>query len=265
MGQFGLACDNIVGASVLTSGEMRVIDESSPEMAVLRGAGTSLGFIAELTLRIHPIQSLFCWSWLRFSQGAVLEAIDELEIHIRSIPDSVGCSITIESDRTGSISGVIDIVAPNEDQSAQEWRNEMAAVAEESGDTLMSYQQLQQALDSQFPFGGRSYRRSLCVDSLQSYCFDGLFDELSQPSPFRRLATVDILHGVSMSTSNREKSCFPRRAFTGVFICQWSESHLDLPGRDAGRRIFERARENYEGDDFVAYGNYSSDPSDSSH
>lgn len=59
--KYGLTCDNLVGADLLTaSGElMHVTDETNPElMWGLRGAGANFGVVTSFEFRLHPIRPL---------------------------------------------------------------------------------------------------------------------------------------------------------------------------------------------------------------
>lgn len=59
--KYGLACDNLVGADVVTaSGQLlHVTDETNPElMWALRGAGANFGVVTSYELRVHPIRPL---------------------------------------------------------------------------------------------------------------------------------------------------------------------------------------------------------------
>jgi FAD/FMN-containing dehydrogenase len=59
--KFGLACDNLVGADVLTaSGHLvHVTDDTNPElMWALRGAGSNFGVVTSYELRVHPLPPL---------------------------------------------------------------------------------------------------------------------------------------------------------------------------------------------------------------
>ena len=57
--KYGLTCDNMVGADLLTaSGEMlHVTDDTNPElMWALRGAGANFGVVTSFEFRLHPMQ-----------------------------------------------------------------------------------------------------------------------------------------------------------------------------------------------------------------
>lgn len=59
--KYGLTCDNLVGADLLTASEqlMHVTDDTDPEvMWALRGAGSNFGVVTSFDFRVHPIPPL---------------------------------------------------------------------------------------------------------------------------------------------------------------------------------------------------------------
>ena len=59
--KFGLTCDNLVGADLLTANGqlMHVTDDTNPElMWALRGAGANFGVVTSFEFRVHPIPPL---------------------------------------------------------------------------------------------------------------------------------------------------------------------------------------------------------------
>ena len=259
MARFGLACDNIVRASLVADGEHRVLDAGSVDMPTLRGRGTTLGFVATLTLRLHPIDPVFRWTILHIRDARV--AVRGLAHAVAAIPDCVGCSLSIDAAPGGIVTGFFDVIAPDGNREAARWCNDLGGYSSQRGDELMSYAGVQTALDKDFPFGGRSYRRSVCVDDLLDIDWTVLLRALSKPSGFRRTITIDVLHGAAMSRVARSKSVFRRRCFTVLFITRWEEPSLDERGRLAGRELLSISVDPLS--DHVAYGNYSSDPADS--
>jgi hypothetical protein len=263
MGRFGLACDNILQATVVDSGIIRVVSESSPEMRILRGAGTSLGMIAELVMRIYPIEARFSWTILRLSIDRIGQGFAYLQDCLVEIPGYVGCAFTIQSTPEGSVSALIDIVAPADSSGALDWTQKMATIADSRDEKELSYLQVQQSLDSQFEFGRRSYRRSLCINDVSASWINRLVSEFGKPSVYSRTVTFDILHGQAANPISASNSSFPRRRFVILLVCQWTDPRFDLDGRREGRRVFSLMAEAHNEETQEVYGNYSSEPGDS--
>jgi FAD binding domain len=261
MGRFGLACDNIMEAVVIANGEVHRITEDSPNMWLMRGAGVSMGFIASLKLRLHENDSVFDWTtWHNSHQ--LFNAITHFSASVGRLPPCVGSSLTLASSPEGSMDVFIDVVAPT-GSVPDEWLAEARPPGSQSRNTHLSYPEVQRTLDADFPFGRRSYRRSLCVADLSELNIDSLIDVFSRPTPFRRTLTVDVLHGRATSPEQRRQSCFPRYRFTLLLVCQWLTPDLDEAGRAAGRELIDLIRPAESHRQRAAYGNYSSEAVDS--
>ncbi|PSC69212.1 FAD-linked oxidase [Micractinium conductrix] len=76
----GAVCDNILAATVvLADGSVaHVTKDSDPELFwALRGAGTALGVVTKLTLRVHDVSDAFCGSlvWADDAEHATYKAV----------------------------------------------------------------------------------------------------------------------------------------------------------------------------------------------
>src|SRR4051794_9267274 len=93
LGQQGLSCDNLVGATLVTA-DGRVVtasEEAEPDLFwALRGAGTNFGVVTELVLELHevdPMANLGFFFWrAEDAAGSLPEGLD----HLFSLPDSIG-------------------------------------------------------------------------------------------------------------------------------------------------------------------------------
>jgi hypothetical protein len=258
MGRFGLVCDNIVEASVVESGRLSVIREPSALMA-LRGTGV----VTELTLRVHPIEPAFSWLTLMLAPDRIVDAFLLLDAQVSTLPEQLGCALTISGDPAGTVTGTLDFVGPRRDPGIADWLGTMAALPGERVETVMSYREVQRALDHDFPFGHRSYRRSSCLDDLDESYLADLVTELTGASGYHRTVTFDILHGPALSDANAANTGFPRHRYVGLLVCRWSTPQLDLAGREAGRDMFRQITAAHATADQGVYGNYSSEPADS--
>ena len=111
-------------------------------------------------------------------------------------------------------------------------------------------------------FGGRSYRRSACVDEVSNGCVEAAIRHLARIDPLKRTITFDVLHGEALDQSRADESSFVRRRFVALMTCSWTDKSMDSRGRDAGRDLFSLFREAH-GATLHTYGNYSSHVGDS--
>ncbi|WP_157756857.1 FAD-binding oxidoreductase [Plantactinospora sp. KBS50] len=262
MGRFGLACDNIAQAQVVQGGRDLVVDESSALMTTLRGSGTSLGFISGLVLRLHPVGQRFRWRAADLSVAELTELLPGLSERVQALPAEAGCALTLRSTPEGHVTGLVEVVAPDDSLAAPQWCATLATPGRWSARTL-SYLEVQRHLDAEFEFGSRSYRRSLSVDAVVPACIGEVVDILRAPTPFWRTLTFDVLHGRAMAERNISSSCVPRRRYAGIAVCRWAEPTLDALGRSAGRELFAVLDAGHREANPARYGNYSSEPADS--
>ena len=263
MGSLGLACDNVVHLTIVRNGEVIAIDESSQLMRFARGYGTQLGLIVSMTLRLHPIPPLFLWTSIALSRDESLRGFQVFQSLVEDIPDAVGCSFSISGDVSGLISGIVDVVMPANDRACLAWLGRLRQWVVGHGVELVSdYVGIQQNLDSSFAFGGRSYRRSACVDEVSNGCVEAAIRHLARIDPLKRTITFDVLHGQALDQSRADESSFVRRRFVALMTCSWTDKSMDSRGRDAGRDLFSLFREAH-GATLHTYGNYSSHVGDS--
>jgi hypothetical protein len=264
MGRFGLACDNIVRARIVRAGTEVVVDEASPDMTILRGSGSTLGFIAELTLRLHPIEPRFQWSTFHFDGAASSDCFIILSRLLESIPPSVGASFVVKSNPSGDVAGTIDAISPTNDIPAGGWLDELTTkLGLERHTRHTDYKGIQRMQDAEFPFGSRSYRRSLCLDIVSPKYIHAAVGILTNRSHFHRSVTLDVLHGRAMSKRLQRQSVFPRRRYVGLLISKWEDPTLDAEGREVGRDMYSTMLRMHSQVEPLAYGNYSSEPGDS--
>jgi FAD/FMN-containing dehydrogenase len=175
----GLACDNLVGATLVTAAGrvVAVSDEAEPElMWGLRGAGTNFGVVTELVFDLHEVSpmanlGLFFWG-LEDAATALAFARD----YLFALPDDIGAAIVGLSappapfvpEHYQGLPGVAVIVTSWGD--AEEHAVAVAPLRELNPlfdlITPIPYVALQQLLDDANPWGGLAYDKGLNLDEL---------------------------------------------------------------------------------------------------
>jgi FAD/FMN-containing dehydrogenase len=90
--KWGLTCDNLVGATVVTaSGEVVHVSETEhPDLLwALRGAGANFGAVVEYELRLHPIPPLLLAGMLVLPNQGVEEAARTFRDRLHEAPEEV--------------------------------------------------------------------------------------------------------------------------------------------------------------------------------
>jgi len=196
--KYGLSCDNLVSADVVTA-DGRLVQASADENPdlfwALRGGGTDLGVVTSFEFRAHPIDELvyfFLTAYPVDEAPRVLKALDEF---MRTAP------------REASPLAVIWTVPPTENYPEQVWHKPFVAVlgpyagpAEEGeevyeplrklGEPLleiserMPFSIVQKLFDEEYPRDGRYYWKSIYLNRLDDEAIGTLvkMGEL-RPSP----------------------------------------------------------------------------------
>lgn len=99
MGQYGLACDNLVSAEVITADGDLVIASSEgcrDLLWALRGGGGNFGAVTSVTLRTHPLSDIYggMVAWPLDQAVEVMRAYRRLG---RSVPDQLGIIMGLQN------------------------------------------------------------------------------------------------------------------------------------------------------------------------
>jgi hypothetical protein len=180
MRRFGLTCDNLVGAEMVTS-EGKIIRTKGGEnpdlLWALRGGGENLGVVTTFELTLHELDPEVMFLMPIYPAEKGEEALSLLHRFIPEAPDELGVigfygrmSNSWKMPRSvperdafvfyGCYSG------PKEraDQATKPLRNLAGRLADLSAP--MAYMQVQKFQDGDYPDGGRYYWRSLFLDDL---------------------------------------------------------------------------------------------------
>ncbi len=180
--KYGLACDNLLAARLITAdgATVRASEDENPELFwALHGGGGNFGIATELTFRLHPLPA-FTAALMLWPPGAGPELARAYRSFVDSASDDVG-------------GGLIYLTGPPEEFVPEALRNELAvailvtytgpeaeareAIApllamEPAGEMIaeMPYAQLQSMLDD--PPGYRNYWSAEYLDGLPDAAID---------------------------------------------------------------------------------------------
>jgi FAD/FMN-containing dehydrogenase len=186
--KFGLTCDNLVGADLLTaSGELvHVTEDTNPElMWALRGAGANFGVVTSFEFRVHPIPPLIMAGMLVVpNDERAADVVRGYRDYVEQAPeDLVTALATIlappEDFVPAALVGtpVVAIVAAflGAPADAEEAMAPLRRLTESGIDLVqpMPYTALQAMLDGFAPRGWLNYHRGRHLTSLPDDVLDG--------------------------------------------------------------------------------------------
>jgi len=232
---YGLACDNLISAEVVTADGRTVTasaDENPELLWGLRGGGGNFGVVTSFTYQLHPVGEVLggmlvhpanrAMEVLRFYREFTASAPDELTVFagLMTSPDGlpiVGvlvcyCGPVEEGERV--IRPLRDFGPPIVDQIAP-----------------MPYTTLQSMLDDAFPPGLQVYWRSHFMRELSDDAIDTMIDGFSQvTSP---LTAVLLEHlGGAVSRIDRDATAFDHRdaEYNLAIIGRWPDPSMTDAG-----------------------------------
>lgn len=238
---FGLTCDNLVGADLLTaSGELvHVTEDTNPELLwALRGAGANFGVVTSFEFRVHPIPPLIMAGLLVVPNdersGEVARAYRE---HVEQAPpELVTAMATILAPPADFVppalvgAPVLGIVVAyiGEAGKAEEMVAPLREITQGGVDLVqpMPYTAFQQMLDPFAPKGWLNYHRGLHVSAITDSVLD---DYLAVGRTIHSPMTQGILfrHGGAVSEVGEDATAASNRSapyMAHPIACWQSES-----------------------------------------
>lgn len=256
--EYGLACDNVRSADVVTAdGEVRTAsaDADSDLLWALKGGGGNFGVVTSLEYDLHPVGpevfALFVWyhgddgvEVLRGFRDWAADAPREASVlpftahvpDIEEFPEDawgepavvfLGCYDGTEDDATETFDSLRELADPIVDLSAE-----------------MAYTELQQMLDEDYPDGMHYYWKSVFLTDLTDEVIDQLIDHgLASPS---KLSTVDIWQlGGAIADPDQDDTPFWHRdkPYLLNYEANWEDPTDDDENVTWVREGIEKARE----------------------
>jgi FAD/FMN-containing dehydrogenase len=179
--QYGLTCDNLVGAELVTpaEGAVRASEDENPELLWgLRGGGGNFGVVTRAELRLHPLKRVV-GGRLTFAGDEVREAMRVFRgVDARASSD-LSCQVQFKLDT--SLTPVLEVI-PCYSGSAGE-AEELAALRAAPGlvnDTVHERSFLEQQKEFDPPYGvDRNYWKGHFVRELPDELIDALLERMT--------------------------------------------------------------------------------------
>jgi FAD/FMN-containing dehydrogenase len=199
MRKYGLACDNLLGAEVVTAaGEIvQATDSENPELLWgLRGGGGNFGVVTDFEFRLHPVQTVIA-GLILFPHDRAAEIARFYQDYVEELPDEFTTML-------------VALTAPPEDFVPVEMQGQPAigivgchCGTEASAETMLApIRALRPAVDLFEPMGYPSFQSMFDADSPTGdrYYFRGGF----LPACTDRVAEVVIQHMAGRPSSRSE-------------------------------------------------------------
>jgi FAD/FMN-containing dehydrogenase len=227
-GHYGLACDNLLAAEVVTAdGErQRASADENPDLYWgLRGGSGNFGVVTTFTYRLHPVGPVLAGTLAVPAQRArqALRAYDEF---LQSCPDELSTIAGVGTDAGGRPTAGVTVCWSGPLDEGERVIDRLRAALAPTADSVapVDYVALQTASDAGFPRGQQHYWKSRYLTKLADDAIDLLLDfAATQPSPASAIA-LQRLHGVAARV-NPAVTAFPHRRpqHELLILSQWSD------------------------------------------
>jgi FAD/FMN-containing dehydrogenase len=274
MRKHGLACDNLVGADVVTA-DGRLVHASETENADLlwglRGGGGNFGIVTQFELQVHCVGPMVYAGPVFFAADADRDLLRAFRDWSEGAPDDITAVVNLttapplpvipEAWHGKKVVALVAVSAGPVDEGESLVR-ELRAVAEPIADLLgpMPYHVIQTLLDPLWPKGINAYFKATNLARLDDELIDRLVEvHLSAPGPQCEIHVHQM--GGKVARVPEGGTAFAERSMPYVLnaVTGWHEDDPELGDahRDWARSVIDAAADASTG---RAYVNFLGDP-----
>jgi FAD/FMN-containing dehydrogenase len=247
--KYGLACDNLLSADVVTSdGKVVVADpkQHADLFWAIRGGGGNFGVVTSLEYRLHPVGPMVTGgialypidqaaSLLRFYRDYISRAPDELSAFpaFITVPPLPAVPAELHGKTAIALAACYAGPAASADRVLGPVRTFGPPLVDLIGP--IPYSALQSLFDDSAPFGGFSYWKSDTLDELSDECINVLVTYAAKLPELCPLTIIHIypLRG-AIARVGAQKAAYSRRTerFSTIVSATWfdparSETHIE--------------------------------------
>lgn len=248
-GKHGLACDNLLGAEVVTAaGEiLEVGPESHPDLYWgLRGGGGNLGVVTSFRYRLHPVSRVLAGA-LTFPGSAARTALLERERFLATAPDELSSVASLGLGDDGRPVVTVLVCWSGDLEEGERVLRPLRGAAAEDSVGPVDFVDWQRAPDPGYPRGRQHYWKSGYLRHLTGAAVDDLLAVAATiPNPETGIG-LQGLRGAAARVPV-DATAFPHRAPQDdlLILAQWSDPARSDEIVGWVRGAFERLRPHLE-------------------
>ena len=225
--RFGLACDNLRGADVVTAGGQLVhaSESDNPDLLWgLRGGGGNFGVVTSLEYQLHPMNPLIAGGVLSWPFEQARGVLDFYADFAPAKPDALCTDLLLHSSPGAAPTVSMVVCWSGEAAAGERALQPLRRVARTAQGTIdqMEYVRLQSMFDRGFPDGRKYYQKSGLVSVLDRDCIDTLIDVFAAPRPQPLVMQLQGLGGAA-SRVRPDATAFVHRdaLWDMAIVTQW--------------------------------------------
>ncbi len=211
-GQYGLACDNLIAADLVTADgrAIRANAEEHPELFWgIRGAGANFGIVTSFEYRLHPIDLVVGGMVIHRLAKETLQFFHEFS---STAPDEVSTAGVVLTGPDGQRAFAIVACHCGAPEEGERLLTPLQTFAPPLMDLIARrpYVEMQSLLDQAWPAGRRYYSKAHNVRDLTALTIDTILAYADRlPTPFSNIA-LQQLHGAAARVPESD-TAFPHR------------------------------------------------------
>lgn len=225
-GRHGLACDNLIGAEVVTAGgDIHTVgpDDHPDLLWGLRGGGGNLGVVTSFTYALHPVGQVFAGG-LSYPWAAAADVLRHHHEFMASAPDELTSAVSLAVGPAGQPALTIAVCWCGPMDEGQAVLRPLRAFGKPNADVIapMAYLTWQSAPDAGYPLGRLHYWKSGYLRHLTDAAIDTLLDVTARMPPGASGIGLQGLRGAASRVAP-DATAFPHRAPQDDFLilAQW--------------------------------------------
>jgi len=257
-GKFGLACDNLIAADLVTA-DGRLVKANAEENADLfwglRGGGGNFGVVTAFEFRVHEVGELY-GGFVAHPLDRARESFAFWSTFAADAPDALTTQFGLAAAPDGAKICKIFICFNGPRSEAERVLRPLRQFGEPVLDDLkpMSYQDVQNIFTPGFPTGRRSYWKSHFVERLEADAIDILADGYAaSPAPSGGIV-IEYLGGQAARIEPDATAFAHRHARFNLLIAAiWDDPAQDEMRKTWSRSLWEATRRYSSGSSYVNY------------
>ena len=230
IGRYGLACDNLVAAEVVTV-DGRILVASEDEHAdlfwALRGGGGNFGVVTRLDFRLHPVTEVVAGR-LEYAYEEARGALRVFRDAALAAPDDCSTQAFLTWDAVTGVRKLVVIVCSTGETDEPEPLRRLRATdgLVLDGVRRMPYLELQRMLE--LPFGLRHYWKGHFVSALPDQLVDALWESHAEPAEAPGAVLIEAIHGAARRVPPQATAVgFREAAFNVSALGIWQNAEDD--------------------------------------
>jgi hypothetical protein len=228
-GCYGLACDNLISADVVTADGQLL--RASPQQNTdlfwgIRGGGGNFGVVTSFEYQLHPVDGVLAGA-LSYPLSTAPQILRFYDDYVKAAPDELSTAISLALTATGepTVSIVVCYCGPTDE--GERLLHPLRTFRSPEDDSIQPrpYTALQSARDQGFPSGRLHYWKSGWLRHLSDSAIETLMQFIPQMPSSASGVGLQQMHGVA-SRIAPSATAFPHRAeqYDFLILSQWSDA-----------------------------------------